>query len=54
MDGDSGDSLKCMVSGEVHVRAIGDDGMSGGHHWWTRRVALVRLWDSGHRSMTNK
>jgi hypothetical protein len=29
MDGDGGDSLKWMASGEVHVGAIGDGGMSG-------------------------
>jgi hypothetical protein len=32
MDGDSGDSLEWMASGEVHVRDIGDSVMSGGHH----------------------
>jgi hypothetical protein len=42
------------VSGEVHVRAIGDGGMNGRCRWWTCGVALVRLWDSGHRSTRNK
>jgi hypothetical protein len=45
MDSDSGDSLKWMASGKVHVGDIGDGGMSGRCHWWTRGVALVRLWD---------
>jgi hypothetical protein len=54
MDGDSGDSLEQMASEEVHVRAIGDDGMNGRRRWWTRGVALVRLWDSGRGSMRNK
>jgi hypothetical protein len=54
MDGDSGDSLEWMASGEVRVSAIGDDGMSGGCHWWTHGAALVRLWDSGRGSMRNK
>jgi hypothetical protein len=27
-------------------RAIGDGGMGGRCRWWTRGVALVRLWDS--------
>jgi hypothetical protein len=34
--------------------AIGDGGMSGWCHWWTRGVALVRLWDSARRSTRNK
>jgi hypothetical protein len=38
----------------VHVEAIGDGGMNGRHHWWTHRVSLVRLWDSGRGSMRNK
>jgi hypothetical protein len=38
----------------VHVGAIGDGGMSGRRHWWTRGVALVRLWDSGRGSMRNE
>jgi hypothetical protein len=42
------------VSGEVHVEAIGDGRMSGGHHWWTHVVALLRLWDSGYGSTRNK
>jgi hypothetical protein len=42
------------VSGEVCVGAIGDGGMSGGCRWWTRGVALVRLWDSGCGSTRNK
>jgi hypothetical protein len=46
MDGDGGDSLEWMASREVRVGAIGDGGMSGGCHWWTCGVALVRLWDS--------
>jgi hypothetical protein len=54
MDGDGGDSLEWMASGEVRVGAIGDDGMSGRRCWWTCGVALVRLWDSGHGSMRNK
>jgi hypothetical protein len=54
MDGDSGDSLEQMASGEVHVAAIGDDIMSGRCRWWTRGVALVGLWDSGRGSMRNK
>jgi hypothetical protein len=54
MDGDGGDSLEWMVSGEVHVRAIGDGRMSGMHHWRTCGVALVRLWDSGCVSTRNK
>jgi hypothetical protein len=29
-----------MASGKMHVRAIGDGGMSGRHHWWTCGVAL--------------
>jgi hypothetical protein len=33
MDGDGSDSLEWMVSGKVHVGAIGDGGMSGRHHW---------------------
>jgi hypothetical protein len=32
MDSDGGDLLEWMASGEVCVRAIGDDGMSGRHH----------------------
>jgi hypothetical protein len=54
MDGDSGDLLEWRASGEVRVGAIGDGGMNGRHHWWTRGVALVGLWDSGCRSMRNK
>jgi hypothetical protein len=50
MDGDGSDLLEWMVSEEVHVRAIRDGGMSSRCHWWTHGVALVRLWDSGHRS----
>jgi hypothetical protein len=54
MDGDSGDLLEWMASGEVHVRAIGDGGMSGRRRWWTGGVALVRLWDSARGSTRNK
>jgi hypothetical protein len=54
MDSDGDDSLEWRVSWEVCVRAIGDWGMSGRHHWWTRGVALVGLWDSGPGSMRNK
>jgi hypothetical protein len=54
MDGDGSDSLEGMASGEVHVGAIGDDGINGRCRWWTHRVALVRLWDSGCRSTRNK
>jgi hypothetical protein len=54
MDGDGGDSLKWMASGEVCVGAIGDGGMSSRCRWWTRVVALVRLWDSGCGSTRNK
>jgi hypothetical protein len=39
---------------EVRVRAIGDSGMSSRRCWWTRGVALVRLWDSGRGSMRKK
>jgi hypothetical protein len=35
-------------------RAIGDSGMNVWCRWWTRGVALVRLWDSGHGSTRNK
>jgi hypothetical protein len=38
----------------VCVAAIGDGGMSSRCCWWTCGVALVGLWDSGHRSMRNK
>jgi hypothetical protein len=34
MDGDGSDSLEWRASGEVCVRAIGDGGISGRHHWW--------------------
>jgi hypothetical protein len=54
MDGDGSDSLQWMASGEVHVGAIGDNGMNGRHCWWTRGVALVGLWDSGRGSTRNK
>jgi hypothetical protein len=54
MYGDGSDSLEWMASRAVHVRAIGDGGMSGRHCWWTRGVALVRFWDSGRGSMRNK
>jgi hypothetical protein len=54
MDGDSGDSLEWRVSREVRVRAIGDGGINGRHHWWTHGVALVRLLDSGCGSTRNK
>jgi hypothetical protein len=53
-DGDGGDSLQWLASGEVHVRAIGDGGMSGRHRWWTGGVALVSLWDSARGSARNK
>jgi hypothetical protein len=35
-------------------RAIGDGRMSGRCRWWTRGVALVRLWDSACGSTRNK
>jgi hypothetical protein len=54
MDSDGGDSLEWRASEEVRVRAIGDGGMSGRRHLWTRGVALVGLWDSGCRSTRNK
>jgi hypothetical protein len=54
MEGDGGDSLEWMASGEVHIGATRDGGMSGRHCWWTHGVALVRLWDSGHGSTRNK
>jgi hypothetical protein len=54
MDGDGGDSLEWMVSGEVHVEAIEDGRMSGSCRWWTHGVTLVRLWDSGCGSTRNK
>jgi hypothetical protein len=54
MDGDSRDSLAWIVSEEVCVGAIGDNGMNGRHCWWTGGVTLVRLWDSARGSTRNK
>jgi hypothetical protein len=54
MDGDGGDLLEWRASRKMHVRAIGDGGMSGRHRWWTCGVALVRLCNSGHGSTRNK
>jgi hypothetical protein len=54
IESDSSDSLEWRASREVCVRAIGDGRMSGRHCWWTHGVALVRLWDSGYRSIRNK
>jgi hypothetical protein len=53
MDGDGGDLLEWVMSGEVHVRARRDGGMSGRCCWWTYGVALVRLCDSECGSSRN-